>query len=157
MKTPKLTYSLIDEMMASATDPMPSAMREYQQGEIKSALDNMRTSSEPSKDDWRLLSDAVNLMETLVTDMNVASDPEGLLEEAVLSMKHAAERSMRGFPIRLDGIGLTAVTAIVNGYLAALNEYPHRTMVRCHRKTERRIAAIRANIKRSHDVVVTQI
>jgi hypothetical protein len=62
-----------------------------------------------------------------------------------------------GGAIRLDGPGILAVRSVLEDYAAALEQLPHRTMVACHRETERRIAEIHAGHRRPHDVEVMAI
>lgn len=57
-------------------------------------------------------------------------------------MTKAGQRMFDGHHLRLDGPGIAAVRAVLEDYQAALNTLPHRTMVRCHRATEKRVKAI---------------
>ena len=52
---------------------------------------------------------------------------------------------------------LTAVRAVLEDYAEALAQLPARTMVRCHRQTERRIRGILAGRKLRHDVEVIEL
>ena len=150
------TYTMLDVMLASTTDPMPADKRIYQSTHIEQALHAIQSSQNPDKGDWQLLSDAVNLSETLV-QMGELNDDSGLLGVAVQSMARAAERHKRGHPIRLDGEGLAAVQSIVEAYTDAIRYLPHRVMLVCHRATETRIWDILNNKTQAHDVVVTTL
>jgi hypothetical protein len=55
--------------------------------------------------------------------------------------------------MRLDGPGLQAVRAVLEDYQAALECLPARTMVRCHRATEKRIREIFGRFDRLPDGV----
>lgn len=149
-------YSKLDVLMASPTQPMPREKRNYQLSHIMQALASIVQSSNPDTTDWALLTDAVNLAETLV-NMGELNDNSGLLDVAVASMAHAAQRYKRGQPIRLDGPGLEAVQAIVQAYTEAPDTIPHRVMVVCHRATEQRIWSILDGKHQAHDVVVTSL
>ena len=71
------------------------------------------------------------------------------------ALAHAGIRHLeQAHPIRLSGAGMQAVRAVLEDYAAALEQLPHRTMVACHRETERRIAEIHAGHRRPHDVEV---
>ena len=59
--------------------------------------------------------------------------------------------------IRLDGPGIQAVRAVLEDYSAMLDVLPHRTVVQCHRKTERRMRKILYGVRQPHDVEVTQL
>ena len=159
-------YSMMHELMASDTQPMPEHVRRHQLSRMAVALNEMMTAPKPSNDAWRILSDAINLLETLVqcgeapvkdaaTGKVVAShwrgcdgspievaDTSGLLADAIAAMAKAGERALDGLPLRLDGSGIAAVRAVLEDYQSALEALPARTMIRCHRATEKRIRAI---------------
>ena len=147
------TYTLLDVMSASPTEPTPAPKVLHQLTRMYAGLRAIEQDQAPSTDDWRVCSDAVNLMETLVGQGHVA-DGSGLLMDAVKALAMAGRRHVAGGAIRLDGAGILAVRAVLEDYAAALEQLPHRTMVACHRETERRIAEIHAGHRRPHDVEV---
>lgn len=117
----------------------------------------MEKAASPTTDDWRVVSDAVNLMETLVLEMKVCEDARGLLMDAVTALATAGKRNLAGGAIRLDGAGIQAVRAILEDYAALLNVLPARTMIRCHRLTERRIHELMDGKKKPHDVEIVAV
>lgn len=151
------TYNLIDELMASPSDPLPLAKRSHQVTRMLEGLASIERADAPSTEDWRLCSDAVNLMETLVVEQKVAEDAQGLLSDAIAALAAAGRRHQGGMPIRLDGPGIRAVRAVLEDYAALLDVLPARTVIRAHRLTERRIAAILAGRRRPHDIEVLQL
>ena len=150
------TYTLLDVMTASPTEPTPADKQLYQLTRMYGALRAIELDKAPTTEDWRLCSDAVNLMETLVTQ-GLAQDSSGLLLDAVTALANAGRRHLQGGAIRLDGAGIQAVRAVLEDYSAALEHLPHRTMVQCHRATEARISEIHAGNRRPHDVEVLSI
>lgn len=153
-RRPHRTYSKLDEMFASTTDPMPAAFQLHQVTRMYQGLRALELDAQPGNDDWRVCSDAVNLMETLVAG-GVVQDASGLLADAVRALALAGHRHVQtGAAIRLDGAGIQAVRAVIADYKDILAQLPHRTMVRCHRETERRIQDILAGRGRAHDVEV---
>ena len=148
------TYSLVHELMASNTQPMPATLRTHQLSRMYGGLRAMETAPNPTKDDWRVVSDAVNLMETLVINMQLCEDKSGLLLDAVTALALAGKRHVAGQHLRLDALGIQATRAVLEDYAAVLATLPHRTMVRCHRLTEQRIQAIFAGRAQAHDVEV---
>lgn len=150
-------YTMLDEMMASPTEPLATEKRQHQLLRMYQGLASLETSPEPSTEDWRLCSDAVNLMETLVLEMKVCEDTTGLLMDAITALAKAGQRHMAGGPIRLDGAGIQAVRAVLSDYADVLEVLPARTMVRCHRLTEKRIHDILQGRLRPHDVEVTRL
>lgn len=151
-----MTYSHLDALNASATEPTPSASRVHQLSRMYQGLRAIETADAPDVDDWRVCSDAVNLMETLV-DGALAQDSSGLLADAVTALANAGRRHRAGGQIRLDGAGITAVRSVLEDYAAVLEQLPHRTMIGCHRATETRIRAILAGQRQAHDVEVMEL
>ena len=153
---PRFTYTLWDELNASPDQPMPAEKRVHQLTRMWGGLAALETSSQPSVDDWRVCSDAVNLMETLV-DMGQVQDPDGLVADCAKGLADAGARFQRGQGLRLDGAGIQALRAVLEDYAAVLDQLPHRTMVTCHRLTERRIFGIASGRSRPHDVRIVTI
>jgi len=148
-------YTIIDEMMASPTEPLPVAWKTYQLTRMYEGLAAMEKAPSPTTDDWRVVSDAVNLMETLIETMQVCEDSSGLLMDAITAMAHAGRRNTAGGAIRLDGAGIQAVRAVLEDYAALLDVLPARAMIRCHRLTEKRLHELLAGKRKPHDVEVT--
>ena len=150
------TYSTLDEMFASSTNPTPEEFRVHQLTRMWQGLASIEAGAEPSTDDWRVCSDAVILMETLVAQ-GIVEDGQGLLQDAVTALAMAGKRHQTHGVIRLDAPGIQAVRAVLEDYAACLDNLPHRTMIRCHRATERRIRDIYRGKGMAHDVEVISI
>jgi hypothetical protein len=153
---PIYTYTLLDELAASPTEPLPAEIRSHQLTRMWAGLHQIETSAEPTTDDWRVCSDAVNLLETLITQ-GVCEDTQGLLMDAITALALAGRRHKAGGHIRLDAAGIQAVRAVLEDYAAVLEVLPARTMIRCHRLTERRIHEIMTGRKKPHDVEVMDL
>lgn len=148
------TYTLLDVLRASPDRPMPEATRTSQLSRMWAGLAALERDPAPSNNDWRVCSDAVNLLETLV-DMGVCQDQHGLLRDAVSALAIAGARHLEhGHPIRLSGAGMQAVRAVLEDYAAALEAISHRTAIEAHRRTERRIHEIHSGKRRPHDVEI---
>ena len=150
----KATYTMLDAMLASPTEPMSEKQRRHQLTRMWSGLAGLETSAEPTRDDWSVCSDAVNLMETLILT-NKVEDGGNLLMDAITALAQAGQRSFAGKPIRLDGAGIQAVRAILEDYSMVLESLPARTMIHCHRLTEQRLQGILKGRKQAHDVIVS--
>ena len=153
----KQVYSMLDEMMASPTEPLAQEKRQYQLLRMYEGLRALEIAPEPSTEDWRVVSDAVNLMETLILEMKICEDTSGLLMDAITAMAKAGQRNLAGGAIRLDGPGIQAVRAVLRDYAELIEVLPARTMVRCHRLTEKRILDILHGRLRPHDVEITRL
>ena len=123
---PHTYYTMMDELLASDSQPMPERNRTHQQRRMADALHELMHAPAPSNDAWRVVSDAVNLLETLVqhgeapvrdvTTGNVIAshwrdcdgdpmeiaDTSGLLLDAIAAMAKAGQRmfdrNLRGKP-----------------------------------------------------------
>lgn len=149
-------YTLMDELMASPTEPLPKDWRTHQLTRMYEGLHQLETAETPNKDDWRVVSDAVNLVETLVLEMKVCEDANGLLSDAMQALTKAVERSKAGHSLRLDGQGIVAVRSVLQDYAELIDTLPARTMIRCHRLTEKRVQEILQGKKQPHDVKITK-
>jgi hypothetical protein len=147
----------MDEMMASPTEPLPVAHRTHQLTMMYGGLNAMETAPAPTTDDWRVVSDAINLMETLVVEMKVCEDSSGLLMDAITALAVAGKRNRAGGTIRMDGAGIQAVRALLSDYANLLEVLPARTMIRCHRLTEKRLHDLLDGKRRPHDVEITSM
>lgn len=159
-------YTLMDVIMASPTHPLPEDLQRHQLTRMHGGLEAMEKAPEPTTDDWRVVSDAVNIMETLVNngpwldcdgDQVQIGDSRGLLQDAVTAMAMAGKRHRAGGNIRLDGSGIQSVRAVLEDYAGLLAVLPARTMIKAHRETERRIHEILMGKKKPHDVEVMDL
>jgi hypothetical protein len=159
-------YTLFDVVLASPSVPLAEHLRRHQLTRMHQGLEAMEKAPVPPTDDWRVVSDAVNLMETLVNngpwldcdgDPVEITDASGLLQDAVTAMAMAGKRHKSGNNIRLDGAGIQAVRSVLADYGDLLEVLPARTMIKAHRETERRIHEILAGKKKPHDVEVMEL
>jgi uncharacterized protein YyaL (SSP411 family) len=152
------TYGLLDTLFAAPDRPMPESRRRHQLTMMYEGLRAMEQAPNPATDDWRVVSDAVNLMETLVKEMGLCEDATCLLDDAVAAMALAGARHLQdGAPIRLDGRGIAAVRAVLSDYSTMLETLSERTMTECHRLTERRIYQIQAGQRQAHDIEIMKL
>ena len=134
------TYTHWDELMASKVDPTAEDKRRHQLTRMWQGLRALEQDDAPTPDDWRVVSDAVNLLETMVVDMRVAEDASGLLPDAVRAMALAGARHVdEGKRLGLGGADITTLRAVLEDYAELLGNLPHRTAIRAHRLTERRV------------------
>lgn len=152
--------------MASPSEPIPEEDRRHQLTRMYNGLAAMETAPAPTTNDWRVVSDTVNLMETLTVTNNgwwlgcdgepvQVKDASGLLMDAVTALAMAGRRNLAGGAIRLDGAGINAVRAILEDYADLLDVLPARVMIRCHRLTEKRLHELMAGKRKPHDIEVS--
>lgn len=148
------TYGLLDVLLASSTEPLPQSKRTHQLTRMWNGLASLERAPAPTTEDWRLCSDALNLMETFVRTMSVAEDGRGLLDDAIAALASAGMRHRRGLALRLDAPGIQAVRAVLEDYAELLEQLPARTVIEAHRLTEQRIRQILTGKRQAHDVEV---
>ena len=83
------TYTLMDEIMSSPTVPISEDRRTYQLTLLYQALAALKLDPQPTKYDWQVCSDCVNLMETLILEMKVCQDQDNLLNDATMALVRA--------------------------------------------------------------------
>ena len=135
------TYSMMHVLMASPTEPLEERKRNYQLTKMFTAMQNLEQAAEPTITDWEHVNDAVMLMEAL-RDMQVVQDPDNLLDDAIEALGKAGARAMEGKGIRLDGLAIRALRAVLEDYAEVLAQIPARTMIAAHRKAEAKVAKI---------------
>ncbi len=132
MKHKPLTpYTVLDELMASDSQPTAAEKRAHQLSRMRQGLSDMMHAPQPSNDAWRVLSDAVNLLETLV------QEGEAPQRDAAGRIVASHWRGCDGAPVEVrdsSGLLLDAITA--------LECLPARTMILCHRKTAARMRKV---------------
>lgn len=171
------TYSVMDVLMASSTAPLPEEKQRHQLKRIRDALHSIEAAQSPTSEDWWLCSNAVNMMETLLTQSDVlhdgkplpgwwidcegdpvqVCDTQGLLSDAIDALALAGRRKFSHGTIRLDGRGLIAVRGIIEDYEQIISVLPERTIKHAHRLTERRVQDILRGVKQPHDVSIQRL
>lgn len=155
-KTRQHTYSLMAVMVASPDTPMPEFMRVHRLTRVRGGLLAIMKGNEPKADDWRVIVDAVNLMDTLVLQGKI-EDAGGTLRDATNALDDAARRALHGKGIRLDATGIAVLRGVLDDYETVLESLSHREMMHCHRATEKRMWEILDNVKCPDGVSVTCI
>jgi len=120
------TYSLMDELLASPTEPLPLKKREWQLGRMREALENCKVKSEPK--DAQVLSTAIDLMVTL-QDRGYLEDADNALEDGMVALMQPS----------LNDIEVRTFEGILEDYQMVMENLPARTMVAAHRATEKRL------------------
>jgi hypothetical protein len=150
----KLTYSVMDAMLASPDQPMKLERRQFQLMVIRTALYSIERAENPSVEDWKIISQAINMMEMLV-EMGFAKDEDGLIQDAIDSMAKAAQRYKDKNVMRFTGSEMNVIRGIVDDYQTMIENLDERTMIHCHRKTEMRLQDILSGKARPNDIRIT--
>lgn len=160
----KVHYTTLQELMASPTQPWSKSVQENHIGRMRAALADLEHAPAPEVQSWRTLSDAINMLETLVgygeapvsVDGKVVAsywrgceglpveiaDRSGLLLDAITAMAGVGSRASTGDSMNLTPPEAEAIRATLDDYQVVLAGLPARTMIRCHRATEKRMLAL---------------
>ena len=104
----------------------------------------------PSRTTWPFTSRAPRR----ATACALPADEGNLIMDGITALAMAGRRAIMGEQIRLDGPGIAAMRAVLEDYAALLEVLPARTVIDCHRKTERRIREILAGKAKDHDIEI---
>lgn len=130
---------------ADADQPMPQHKREKQLAPMWSALEAIARGQHPGEDEWRDVSDAVNLIEPLWLRGHLVRDEvAGVWEEACHALARAGARWHERQVMRMDAAGLTAVRGCVQLYQQALEGLPERDILLAIYETRDRLRAIKS-------------
>lgn len=135
-------YSLWDELRADPVQPLAIQDRINTVGKMADSMAALKLDPCPPVEDWRRLSDMVNMVHTLV-DMGEMVDSQALLADVFEAMVKASDRYKADQPLRFDGPGVQAMDALFQDFSTAVSVLPARTMIRCHRLTVKRLQAVR--------------
>lgn len=135
-------YSLWDELRADPVQPLAIQDRINTVGKMADSMAALKLDPCPLVEDWRRLSDMVNMVHTLV-DMGEMVDSQALLADVFEAMVKASDRYKADQPLRFDGPGVQAMDALFQDFSTAVSVLPARTMIRCHRLTVKRLQAVR--------------
>ena len=105
-------------MLASPDKPMQPERYRHQLTRMHLAMASITSGESPTDEDWRLIADAINLVETLL-------------------LQGVDQDSAR---MRLTGPGLAAIRAVLADWGTCLEQLPERTVIEAHIATDRRIA-----------------
>ena len=143
-----LTYTHFDELLASSVNPFPVEKQTYFLTRIYEALDAI--TAEPDIENWSTLADVINLLTTLVEDMDVLEDNEKTIQQAKDVIRQAFESGKNSISTVDSGI----IHALVESLEEAVQTLPARVVIRAHRLTEKRVQSI-LNGRRQHgDIVI---
>ena len=148
------TYTILDVIQASPTNPMPLDWINFQINKIDKSFQNLLNPETFSVDDWRTITDFVNLIETFCNDMKICSDEQGLIIDCINALSKSAKQYLNGSNIKLDQNDIKYLSYILDDYKNIIQKISAREAIICHRKTEKRIFDILNGNKKIHDEII---
>ena len=146
-------FTLLDELQASSTLPVPEHRLNGHLIRVHEGLMSLERDAVPPLDAWRELSDAVNILESLV-DMGIVSDDDQQIIDAKNAMGHAGARHQETGVMRLTGEGIQILRGLLEDYGTVVQALTERQFISACRRTERRVRQILRGVVRPGDKVV---
>ncbi len=136
-------YSHAQELMASAIKPLHKRKRDPLVLAVQDAVQAVGYGS-PVVEQWRVLADAANLAETMLT-LGQFDDPGALFSDAVAAVVVLGRAHGHGEPMRLNAAQLMHLTEFAEAYEQMLAQASERNYIHAHRATERRLRELLMN------------
>ena len=129
-------YTKAEELLASASKPLHLRKR----GPLVQAL----AEGSPSVEQWRVLADAANIAETMLT-MGLFDDPDALFTDAVNAVADLGRKHGHGQAMELDAEQQLHLNDFADAYEQMLAQASERSYIQAHRATERRLRELLMN------------
>ena len=148
----KYSYSHMDLLLADPVKPIDEHKRKAQLELINACLRSIEQNPNPTLEQWEIISDVVNFMETL-REMGEIEDPDDLIGDAVAALAKAGNRHItQNVPIRFDGKDFTTIRGVIEDYEMVGDHLSARIMIKAHRLTEKRVNDILSGKTKLEDV-----
>ena len=148
-------FTMIDELMASPTDPAAPEVHAVRIALARESLELLRTPETATVPAWSVCCMVGNTLETMLRQ-GIAADPDGLLQDAFDALKRtAAAVRVPSDPISIAPADYACVANMVEDWVTLLQQAPARDVVRAFRATDRRIREIEAGKVEPDDYAVT--
>ena len=136
-------YSHAQELTASASKPLHKRKRDPLVLAVQDAVQAVGYGS-PVVEQWRILADAANLAETMLT-LGLFDDPGALFSDAVAAVVVLGRAHGLGQPMRVSASQLMHLTEFAEAYEQMLAQASERNYIHAHRATERRLRELLMN------------
>lgn len=158
-------YTTLDEILASATQPMPAKLQDHHLGSILSSFAAIRAGATPGMADVQAMGDCVNLLDSLSRiefrdadgEVGSLSLPGDLLPRGVQAVAGLAMRVKAGKPVRFTGEEQGIMLELIDTYREVVATVPHRAMVRAWRQTMKDAQNARRGKLRGENVTVVEV
>ncbi|WP_441280607.1 hypothetical protein [Tardiphaga sp. 862_B3_N1_1] len=148
------SFTLMDELMASAVDPISPPLNAHRFKVARDSVEALRSPETATPKAWGTCCAVANSMETMLAD-GMVQDPGGLLQDAIAALQHAIASgdTLKGI-ISIPPEALPAVRHLIEDWCSVLEQAPARDVIRSMRKTEVRSRQIAAGKLRPGDKYV---
>ena len=136
-------YTKAEELLASASKPLHLRKRGPLVQAVQGAVQAVAEGS-PSVEQWRVLADAANIAETMLT-MGLFDDPDALFTDAVNAVADLGRKHGHGQAMELDAEQQLHLNDFADAYEQMLAQASERSYIQAHRATERRLRELLMN------------
>jgi hypothetical protein len=127
-------YSLMDQLMASPTEPLLESKRgTYINKARVSCL--VMAGANPAYEAADICVDIISMVQSLV-DMGVLEDTSDLLRDAKAAIGCCVQH-YPGPALSLSQAGAIAMSSVIEDYAEAMAQVPARVMIACHRRAQK--------------------
>jgi hypothetical protein len=128
-------YTLLDELRASPTEPMPEATRRARMADIRKHFHELAYGLAPTRREWKVIAVVGNMFETMLR-FKMVEDPHGILAAAQSVLIQVAEHALdNSVPVRLVGTEVAIIETLIDAYGDVLEALPHRDIIKVARET----------------------
>lgn len=143
-----LTYTHFDELMANPVNPFSVEKRTYFLTRIYEALDSIKV--DPDIENWRTIADVINLLTTMVEDMDVLEDTD----KTIQTCKDVIAKYFSTGKHILSSVETDIIHSLVESLAEAVEVLPERAFIKAHRITEKRVQSILNGNRKHGDIVI---
>ena len=136
-------YTKAEELLASAIKPLHLRKRGPLVQAVQGAVLAVAEGS-PSVEQWRVLADAANIAETMLT-MGLFDDPDALFTDAVNAVADLGRKHGHGQAMELDAEQQLHLNDFADAYEQMLAQASERSHIQAHRASERRLRELLMN------------
>lgn len=146
-------FTAMHELMADPINPVSPQLLGGHLARVNAALKSLAEDADPSRDAWRDLSDAVNILESLQV-LGYINDEGQEIIKAKDAMGQAGARALEGGKLRLTGPGIATLRNLLDDYAEIVQALSARQFIKACRTTERRVREILRGVKNQGDRVI---
>jgi len=152
-------------MKFSNKQPLAEIVRNLHIGFIQACVDNLQDGLGDLKDNWRALSDVVNMSETFVTHNGgiwkgcnfkpvTLADDDGLIEEGMRALAEYGKQFRGDEILPLSDEGAERIRDLLECYSEIIGLLPHSEVEKCRNITQTRLKQLLRGKRSEHDIVI---
>lgn len=158
-------YTVMDELMASPTQPLHRNQQDHHLGIITRAFESLEKGERPTLNDVGHIGDAVNMLDTITNmrfnetakDFDAIEFPAEDRRAAVHAVARCVIRGREMGTYRFDAIGLIAIREVIDFYTDLIKVIPARVFIKAHRLTIKAVEDALSGKLKSKDIELVEV